>query len=114
MAGPARIPESRARDVRRNGPPDTGAASRRSRAHRRTWLNSSTGETLESAKLFRFDADKLVEIMSFPNTYSDNCSGGIEPKIKNFVVIRAVTRRGAAPVFRIEKQSALCSSPTGP
>ena len=81
---------------------------------RRTWLNSSTGETLESAKLFRFDADKLVEIMSFPNTYSDNCSGGIEPKIKNFVVIRAVTRRGAAPFFRIEKQSALCSSPTGP
>ncbi len=73
-----------------------------------TWGYTGTGATLESAKLVRFDAHKLVEIRTFPNAYSDNCNGGIEPRIKNFVVIRAVTRRGAAPEFKIDRESAPC------
>lgn len=69
---------------------------------------SGMGEADESTKLVRFDADKLVEIRAFPKTYLDNCLGIAEPKTKEFSVIRAVTRGGVAPEFKLEKRIEPC------
>jgi hypothetical protein len=69
---------------------------------------TNQGNTVGRARLIRVAGSTIETIKDFGEVMSENCAGSFDPKKQDSSLIRAITKPGSPPEFRIEKKTVPC------
>ena len=69
---------------------------------------TNQGNTVEHASLVRVDASTLGTIKDFGEVMNANCASSFGDQTSTVSIVRAVTRVGSQPEFKIEKKTEPC------
>jgi hypothetical protein len=69
---------------------------------------TNQGNTVEAARLARFDHGKLVDVKHFGQVMDDSCASGFPGSKLTYSVIHALVRAGKPPEFKVEPKNEPC------